>query len=247
MRLTRCFVPAPLAAGDTRLLPKDVSTHLARVLRARAGQSLTLFDGGGGEYEARIVAIERGGVRVRVQIELHHAIERESPLAVTLLQALARGERMDFIVQKSTELGVTAIVILGGERSVVRLDEPALARRCEHWRAVAISACEQCGRNRVPTIAAAADLASACARSDASSSRLLLAADADQTLTALARQTSSITLAVGPEGGFSEQELALALQHGFQSCRLGPRVLRAETAPLAALAALQTVAGDFPS
>ena len=243
MRLTRCYVAAPLQAGDTRLLPGDASAHVARVLRARAGQMLTLFDGRGGEYDARIVAIDRRGVQV--QIEQHRAVERESPLAVTLLQALARGERMDFIVQKATELGVAGIVAMAGERSVVRLDGAGLARRCEHWRAVAISACEQCGRNRVPTIGAVADLASASALTDSASLRLLLAADAERTLTALAQSGADISLLVGPEGGFSDDELALARQHGFQSCRLGPRVLRAETAPLAALAALQAVAGDF--
>ena len=245
MRLTRCYVPPPLRAGDTRLLPEDVSMHVARVLRSRAGQLLTLFDGHGGEYDARIVDIDRRGVRV--QIDMHRAIERESPLTVTLLQALARGERMDFIVQKATELGVAAIVALPGERSVVRLDAQGLARRCEHWRAVAISACEQCGRNRVPSIQVVADLASACAQSDAASLRLLLAPGAGRTLTSVVQQASSISLAVGPEGGFSDQELALAAHHGFQSCRLGPRVLRAETAPLAALAAIQAVAGDFLS
>lgn len=245
MRLTRCYVPPPLAAGQSRQLPQEVATHVARVLRARAGQLLTLFDGRGGEYDATIVQIDRRGVRV--QIEVHRATERESPLPVTLLQALARGERMDFIVQKATELGVTAIIAMGGDRSVVRLEGEGLARRCEHWRAVAISACEQCGRNRIPTISATADLASACAQLDAASVRLLLAPDADQTLIALAPQAARIALAVGPEGGFSDEERSLARQQGFQSCRLGPRVLRTETAPLAALAALQAVAGDFPS
>jgi 16S rRNA (uracil1498-N3)-methyltransferase len=245
MRLTRCYVSMPLSAGDTRRLPEDVSTHVARVLRARAGQLLTLFDGRGGEYQAAILEIDRRGVRV--QIDLHRPIERESPLRITLLQALARGERMDFITQKATELGVAAIVAWGGERSVVRLDGKALARRCEHWRAVAISACEQCGRNRVPAIDAVGDLASACARADSASLRLLLAPDASRTLTSVVQQASGISLAVGPEGGFSDSELALAAQHGFQTCRLGPRMLRAETAPLAALAAIQAVAGDFLS
>jgi 16S rRNA (uracil1498-N3)-methyltransferase len=245
MRLTRCYVPAPLSAGEARLLPEDVSTHVARVLRLRAGQQLTLFDGRGGEYDATILEIDRRGVRV--QIDAHRAIERESPLTVTLLQALARGERMDLIVQKATELGVTAIVAWGGERSVVRLDAQGLARRCEHWHAVAISACEQCGRNRVPTIQAVPDLASACAQADAAGLRVLLSPDANQTLISVVPRASSISLAVGPEGGFSDDELALALHHGFQSCRLGPRVLRAETAPLAALAVIQAVAGDFLS
>ena len=245
MRLTRCFVPPPLAVGDTRLLPGEVSTHLARVLRARAGQQLTLFDGCGGEYDALILQIERGGVRVR--IDAHRAIERESPLRVLLLQALARGERMDIIVQKATELGVTAIVAWPGQRSVVRLQGDALARRCDHWRAVATSACEQCGRNRVPTLSAVADLAAACAQSDTGSVRLLLAPEGHRTLPSIVRgaPVTSISLAVGPEGGFSDDELALAARQGFQACRLGPRVLRAETAPLAALAALQALAGDF--
>jgi len=247
MRLTRCFVPPPLAAGDTRLLPEQVAAHVARVLRARAGESLTLFDGRGGEYDATILQIDRAGVRV--QVELRRALERESPLRVTLLQALARGERMDLIVQKATELGVAAILAWSAERSVVKLDGAGLARRCEHWRAIAISACEQCGRNRVPAIEAVADLAGACARVDAAGLRLLLAPDAPGTVTSMAQQAlpqrPDIMLAIGPEGGFSDAEMALAASHGFQSCRLGPRVLRAETAPLAALAALQAVAGDF--
>jgi len=245
MRLTRCFVPPPLSAGDRRRLPADVSAHVARVLRARAGERLTLFDGRGGEYDATILQIERGGVQVR--IELHRDVERESPLRVTLLQALARGERMDFIVQKATELGVAAIVAFGGARSVVRLQGAALARRCEHWRAVAISACEQCGRNRVPTLTVVADLAAACAQSDAGCVRLLLAPDADRPLSSMVRETAPISLAVGPEGGFGDDEIALAQRLGFQPCTLGPRVLRAETAPLAALAALQAIAGDFLS
>jgi 16S rRNA (uracil1498-N3)-methyltransferase len=243
MRLTRCYVPEPLSAGDTRRLPQDVSTHVARVLRARAGQLLTLFDGRGGEYDATILDIDRDGVRVR--IDAHRPIERESPLRVTLLQALARGERMDLIVQKATELGVAAILAWSAERSVVRLDDAGLARRCEHWRAIAISACEQCGRNQVPPIDAVADLASACARADGASLRLLLAPEATRSLISMAGRSPGVSLVVGPEGGFSDAELALAAQQGFQSCRLGPRVLRAETAPLAALAALQAVAGDF--
>jgi 16S rRNA (uracil1498-N3)-methyltransferase len=243
MRLTRCFVPPPLAAGDVRLLPAAAAAHVARVLRARAGQPLTLFDGRGGEYDATILQIDRTGVRV--QVEQQRAVERDSPLRVTLLQALARGERMDLIVQKATELGVAAILAWSAERSVVRLDGAGLARRCEHWHAIAISACEQCGRNQVPLIDAVADLAVACARADADSLRLLLAPEAERSLISVAGQSAGISLIVGPEGGFSDAELALAARQGFQSCRLGPRVLRAETAPLAALAALQAVAGDF--
>src|SRR5580698_6167700 len=216
MRLTRCYVPPPLAAGETRLLPEQVSTHVARVLRARAGEALTLFDGRGGEFDATIVDLGRRGVSVR--IDAHHAIERESPLRVTLLQALARAERMDLIVQKATELGVASIVAWSAGRSAVQLDGAGLARRCEH------AATEAAGSAYL---------------------RLLLAPEAIQTLPSLLRPASSISLAVGPEGGFSDEELALAQRHGFESCRLGPRVLRAETAPLAALAAIQALAGDF--
>jgi len=245
MRLTRCYVPASLHAGDTLSLPESASTHIGRVLRARAGESLTIFNGHGGEFEAQILTIERRSVRVR--IGSHRAIERESPLNVTLLQALARGERMDFVVQKATELGVTAIIALPGERSVVRLDEEGNQKRGEHLRSVAISACEQCGRNRVPTIELAADLATAIARSPQGDRRLLLAPAAVEPLVALIAQAPGVTLLIGPEGGFADDELALAQQHGFKSCRLGPRVLRAETAPLAALAAIQAIAGDLGS
>jgi 16S rRNA (uracil1498-N3)-methyltransferase len=245
MRLTRCFIPQPLRCGEERLLPDAASTHFGRVLRARVGDGLTLFDGLGGEYGAQILSIERHGVRVRV--DSHRPLERESPLKITLLQALARGERMDFIVQKATELGVTSIIALHSQRSVVRLDAAGLARRCEHWRAIAISACEQCGRNRLPLIEAVPDLASACSRVPQTDRRLMLRPDAERTLLDAVRQASGISMIIGPEGGFSLEESTLTQQLGFEGCRLGPRVLRAETAPLAALSAIQAVAGDLAS
>jgi 16S rRNA (uracil1498-N3)-methyltransferase len=248
MRLTRCFVPPPLCAGEARLLPEQVSNHVARVLRARAGDALTLFDGRGGEFPATIERIDRHGVRV--QVGAHQAIERESALRVTLLQALARSERMDLIVQKATELGVAAIVAWGGERSLLRLQGAALTRRREHWQSVAISACEQCGRNRVPAMSIEPDLAAVCAQSDSAGLRLLLSPHGQRALLSDPRLSmlppdAAIALAVGPEGGFGDGELALAGQHGFEFCGLGPRVLRTETAALAALAALQAVAGDL--
>jgi 16S rRNA (uracil1498-N3)-methyltransferase len=243
MRLTRCYIPEPLRANETRLLPESVANHIGRVLRARAGDFLTLFDGRGGEYDAQILSIDRQAVRV--QIDAHRALERESPLQITLLQALARGDRMDFIVQKATELGVGSIVAVQSERSVVRLAAEGLAKRCEHWRAIAISACEQCGRNRVPSIEASSDLAGACARAASTDRRLLLAPGAEHTLVEAVRLASSVCVLIGPEGGFAADELALSQRLGFQGCRLGPRVLRAETAPLAALAAIQSVAGDL--
>jgi 16S rRNA (uracil1498-N3)-methyltransferase len=243
MRLTRCFVPVALQAGDTLPLPENAALHIGRVLRARAGETLTLFNGQGGEYDAQILSLERRGVRVR--IGRHHAVERESPLRVTLLQALARGERMDFIVQKATELGVAALRVLPVERSVVRLDAEGHRKRNEHWRAIAISACEQCGRNRIPTIELAGDLESALAAVAGEDRRLLLAPDGARTLPALLQPARDTSLLIGPEGGFAEDERALSRRHGFEACRLGPRVLRAETAPLAALAVIQAIAGDL--
>ncbi len=179
-------------------------------------------------------------------------------MRLTLLQCLARGERMDWIVQKATELGVAAIVPVASRHSVVQLDAAARERRLEHWRAIAISACEQCGRNRLPQIHALRDLDTACREADPSGLRLLLDPEAAASLPAALASTVgaaaegagtgtalSVTLLVGPEGGFADEELAAARQHGFCPCRLGPRILRAETAPVAALAAIQAVVGDF--
>ena len=185
---------------------------------------------------------DKAGARLRVGA--HTAVERESPLQLTLLQGVARSERMDFIVQKATELGVQRIVPLSCEFSVVRLDATALQRRSAHWRTVAIAACEQCGRNRPPQIAAIADLQLACTGVDAEL-KLMLVPQAPASLAALARGLQSAVLLVGPEGGLSGREQLLAQRLGFQACRLGPRILRTETAPLAALAALQALAGDL--
>ena len=250
MRLTRCFVPSALAADSTLVLPEGPSGHIARVLRLRAGDALRLFDGRGGEFEATIEAIERRGVRVR--LGKHHAIEREAPIAVTLLQCLVRAERMDFIVQKATELGAASIVPVQSRHTMVRLDDASLERRRQHWQAVAISACEQCGRNRIPELHQVQTLEQACAEqaatARASVARLLLDPGGSLALASALRTlpaASELTLLLGPEGGLSEQEIALAQQHGFRACHLGPRVLRAETAPLAALAAVQALLGDF--
>jgi 16S rRNA (uracil1498-N3)-methyltransferase len=245
LRQTRCYVAGELHAGDTLALPESASAHLGRVLRARPGDAVTLFNGQGGEYHAQILTIDRRSVRVR--IGAHHAIERESPLRLTLLQSIARGEKMDFIVQKATELGVSTIVALLSERSVVRLDREAHGKRREHWRAVAVSACEQCGRNRIPNVEVVADLAAALTRAAEGDCRMVLEPDAEQSLSAITSQPSAITLLIGPEGGFGADELTLAREHGFTARRLGPRVLRAETAPLAALAVIQALIGDLGS
>ena len=242
MRTTRIHVDLELAAGQDLLLPGAQSAHLLRALRLRPGAVITLFNGRGGEYAAELTGTDKAGARLRVGA--HTAVERESPLQLTLLQGVARSERMDFIVQKATELGVQRIVPLSCEFSVVRLDATALQRRSAHWRTVAIAACEQCGRNRPPQIAAIADLQLACTGVDAEL-KLMLVPQAPASLAALARSLQSAVLLVGPEGGLSGREQLLAQRLGFQACRLGPRILRTETAPLAALAALQALAGDL--
>jgi 16S rRNA (uracil1498-N3)-methyltransferase len=255
MRLTRCYVPSALAAQSELTLPPGPSAHIAKVLRLRAGAELTLFDGRGGEYEATMLALERGG-GVRVRIGAHRAQEREAPVAVTLLQCLVRAERMDLIVQKATELGVAAIVPVDSRHGVVRLEPSAAERRRLHWLAIAIGACEQCGRNRIPELHAVQPFERACidaagAGTPGASTRLLLDPSGTHSLASALRELPAgpaiapLTLLIGPEGGFSTDEIALAQIHGFTICQLGPRILRAETAPLAALATVQALLGDF--
>ena len=247
MRLTRVYVPGPLAGLATLRLPEGPSGHLARVLRVVVGAALTVFDGRGGEYEATITAIAKQGVSVA--LGAHDAVERESPLAITLLQGISRGERMDLIVQKATELGVTRIRPLRALRSSVKLDAEGVARKRDHWQAVAASACEQCGRNALPDVLPPLTVADACA-ADTGGLKLMLAVDGARPLAALLREAGAsvaqgVTLLVGPEGGLDPAEEVAAQRAGYLSTLLGPRVLRTETAPLAALAALQALAGDF--
>ena len=239
--MTRVFVDTPLAAGASVELTGDAGNHVTRVLRLREEDALTLFDGRGGEYAARIAQIRRGGVRV--EVGEHSAVERESPLELTLLQSIARGERMDLIVQKATELGVTRLVALETERSVVRLDAKQAERKAAHWRAVAIAACEQCGRNRVPAVEAPVDYAAALRRDAVL--KLLLDPTAKQPISRAGADVRSIALLIGPEGGFTDMESELARRADFEPRHMGPRVLRTETAAITALAALQATAGDL--
>lgn len=251
MRLPRIFVEGPLAAGREMPLPAAASQHLLAVLRLRVGAPLVVFDGRGGEHPARLLEAGRGGARIAVGE--HRAVERESPLAVTLLQGLARGERMDVVVQKATELGVARIVPVAAARSVVQLAEARAAKRVAHWQAVAVAACEQCGRNRVPEVAAPLPLVEACrlaadeAAADAAAARLwVLDAEGGAAPTAdPPPRGGRVALLIGPEGGLTDEELEVAALIGFTRLRLGPRVLRTETAGPAALAALQALAGDF--
>ncbi|MGC4029592.1 MAG: 16S rRNA (uracil(1498)-N(3))-methyltransferase [Steroidobacteraceae bacterium] len=250
MRLTRVHLSAALQPGAVLPLPDTAARHVARVLRLAAGDALRVFDGAGHEFEAVIASVQRGQVQLRIGAAV--ANHGESPLAITLLQGVARGEKMDFILQKATELGVTRIVPLLMARSTVKLDDSGIAKRQAHWQAVLASACEQCGRARLPVLTPATALGAALAgEAREGDLRLLLAPQAGSpSLPALLGRhattaSDGIQLLVGPEGGFDDAELAQALAAGYLRCRLGPRVLRTETAGLAAIAALQALAGDW--
>ena len=244
MRLTRVHVDAPLAPGGEIELPEAAATHLARVLRLQVGDACMLFNGDGMDYPARIVTAGKRSLRARVGDPV--AAAHESPLRIVLLQGIARGEKMDLILQKATELGVTQVRPLSSQRSEVKLDAERAARRVAHWQQVVVAACEQSGRARVPEVLAPATLAAALEALPADGVRLILdpnGALAFATLGALVEH--AVVLAVGPEGGWSPLDRQQLLAAGFQGLRMGPRILRTETAALAAIAALQSRFGDF--
>jgi len=243
MRIPRVYSPQPLQPGQMLSLTSQAAHHVGRVLRLEMGAQLILFNGEGGEYEGRIHASTRAGIQV--MIEAHRPVERESPLRITLLQGISRGERMDYTLQKATELGVHRIVPIHCERTSVRLDEARAVKRCEHWRGILISACEQSGRNRIPELASPQALAQALPQlASTPALRLLLDPQGGQTLRELAAQTQIVLLA-GPEGGLTMSEINVAVAAGFQGLGLGPRILRTETAAIAMIAALQALWGDF--
>jgi 16S rRNA (uracil1498-N3)-methyltransferase len=242
MRLSRVHVEVPVGGRVHLDLDGTAANHVARVLRLRAGDALILFDNAGGEYAATVVALARDTVRVAVGEYL--PTNRESPLRVTLAQGISRGERMDVVVQKATELGVWRIVPLLTERAVVRLNEEQAANRLRHWRAIAIAACEQCGRNHVPEIIAPMALQKFLVSDLPDGLRLLLNPDGGLKARHLPA-SSAATLLIGPEGGLSEAERTAARAAQFQGLALGPRILRTETAALAALAIIQQQLGDL--
>jgi 16S rRNA (uracil1498-N3)-methyltransferase len=244
MRLNRVYVDAPLSSGSLIELPATAAQHLGKVLRARSGDEIVLFNGDGREFAAVIESIR--GSRVTVSVGAGRTIDRESPLAVTLVQCIARADRMDVIVQKATELGVARIVPVMSRRSVVRLDAAQAASKAEHWRAIAVSACEQCGRNRLPAIEAPRQLTRYLGEAPPGTARLVLEPDAETSGAAVEIGTA-VEIAIGPEGGFDPEELDAFRLSGFRSVALGPRVLRTETAAIAGLAWLQSRYGDFRS
>jgi 16S rRNA (uracil1498-N3)-methyltransferase len=236
----RFHCPGPLEAGRFAL-PEAVFHHAVRVRRLRAGDALVLFDGEGREALARLEVVGRDAAEVG--IERVATIDRESPLAIALLQGISSGDRMDYTLQKAVELGVTAILPVAMERSIVRLSDERAEKRVAHWREVVVSACEQCGRNRVPSVMPVRRLDEALAAA-ADRKGFVLSTTATRRLRELERPGTGLALLAGPEGGLAPHETALAMRAGFEALSLGPRVLRTETAAVAALAAMQALWGD---
>ena len=244
MRVTRCPIDLALHSGQTVTLPEETANHLVRVMRLREGDTCVLFNGDGNDYSATLTVA--GKREVQVRIDAVQAIDNESPLAITLLQGIARGEKMDLILQKATELGVAAIVPVNGDRTEVKLDAERARKRVAHWRSVVESACEQSGRARVPELSEPATLEAAAAAVADGAVRLLLDPQGEHRLAAMDLQgADTVVVAIGPEGGWSPRDRQVLESAGFSGLRLGPRVLRTETAGLAAIAALQARFGDL--
>ena len=245
MRIPRLFVDLPLVAGARITLPESASHHATRVLRLGAGDAVTVFDGRSGEYDATIARSSRGAVEV--DVGAHAAVDRESTLAIELGQGICKGDRMDLVVQKATELGVRALRPVVCRRTVVKLDSARAERRVAHWRAIAVHAAQQSGRTRVPEVAGVEDLDTWLERSGGSPG-VVLSPYAGVSLSAFLSPPPPdhpVRLLVGPEGGLAPQEIERARVAGFTALRLGPRVLRTETAALVALCVLQARWGDL--
>lgn len=237
----RFYVDAPLRAGMSCALSEDSAHHALHVLRVREGDAITVFNGAGGEYAGRIAAVQK--LRIAVDVLAYRAVEREPPLRVVLIQGVSSGERMDFTIRKAVELGVAEVRPVLAAASVARPKGERAAARREHWRRIAVSACEQCGRNRVPEVHALVALDELPSASG--SLQILLSPRAELRFSqACARAEGDVAIAAGPEAGFNADEEAALAAAGFVPASLGPRVLRTETAALAALAALNALRGD---
>lgn len=244
MRLTRSHVDLPLSAGAELVLPEDTANHLLRVLRLGEGDACVLFNGDGHDYPATITLAAKREARVRLDAPV--AVHTESPRPLILLQGIARGEKMDLILQKATELGITAIAPVNAERTEVKLDAQRMEKRVAHWHSVIVSACEQSGRARVPSLSSPKSLADAAAATPANALKLTLDPQGEHRLSTLAAAADTpIVVAIGPEGGWSPRDRETLAAAGFQGLQLGPRILRTETAGLAAIAALQAKLGDL--
>jgi len=245
VRTTRLYfadLPATDALGNMPIitLDADASRYLSKVMRYKVEDSVVLFNGDGNNYNARIVSIDK---TVQVRIESANENDTESPLSITLVQSLAKGTKLDLIIQKATELGVTRVSPVTTERTVLQLDQKRMEKKLEHWSKIAQSACAQCNRSVVPVIEPVMDLKQ-WLKSHTDEHSLMIQPGATQTFADL-KPKSEINILVGPEGGFSDTELALAIETGVHTVRCGPRVMRTETAGLVATAIVQSLVGDL--
>ena len=236
----RFYLDVPLRVGGVCTLPEDAAHHAIHVLRLREGEEVTLFNGRGGEFAARISAMQR--LRISIDLLQHRPVERESPLRVTLVQGVSAGEKMDSTVRKAVELGVDAVQPVLAARSVARPRGDRAESRRDHWQKVAIAACEQCGRNVIPQVLQLAPLSQFVAGT--APLKLLLSPLSELPLSKVQLDYPSILVAAGPEAGFTAEEESALVAQGFVPVSLGPRVLRTETAAVAALAALNALRGD---
>lgn len=241
MQIPRLYTPVTLKEGETICLEHQARQHLLRVLRARVGDSVIVFNGQGGEFEATLTEANRDNAVVTLSRFID--VERDSPLAIHLYQSISRGERMDYVIQKATELGIVSITPIFTERCTVKLTADRLEKRIAHWQSIAISACEQCGRCRLPEIKPALNLGGCLSQYQAPG--FICDTEAQEPMRQYPKLNGEASLLIGPEGGFANHEIEAAKARGFQSLSLGPRVLRTETAPVVAITLLQAHGGDF--
>jgi 16S rRNA (uracil1498-N3)-methyltransferase len=243
MRIPRIYTAQELPVGAEILLPEQAGEHAVRVLRLERGHPLILINGDGREYEAELGSLARRAVTAIIK----HArtVDREGTLSITLVQSIARGEKMDWILQKATELGVSRVVPLITERTEVKLDEERAERRMAHWASVIESACEQCGRTTLPVLSAPQRIDRWLTGLEFDGVRLAMIPDGEMTVRELPSISAGVMVVVGPEGGLSEQDVGMLRLANFMGVKLGPRILRTETAGVAVIAALQAVYGDF--
>ncbi|MBA3695326.1 MAG: 16S rRNA (uracil(1498)-N(3))-methyltransferase [Methylotenera sp.] len=243
----RFYTNETLAIGGTFQLCESAATHATKALRLNIGDKATVFNGDGFDYGCELTSITKN--KVLASINNAVAVQNESPLDITLLQAISAGDRMDFTIQKAVELGVKCIQPVTSQRSVVKLSAERAEKRTEHWQNIAISACEQSGRAFVPKVNAPLSFSNLflhlAKTAKPEACKITLTPDANQTLHTIAKPSGEIYLLIGAEGGLTNEEIALSVMQGFQSILLGPRILRTETAALTALSAIQTLWGDF--
>ncbi|MDG1462725.1 MAG: 16S rRNA (uracil(1498)-N(3))-methyltransferase [Gammaproteobacteria bacterium] len=243
MSAPRIFSPSPLSVPADITVTGSAARHISKALRMQAGDAVTLFDGNGLEYSATITSIAKSAVELRTSNAQDPGTE--SALKIELWQGISKGSRMDAVIQKATEMGVTTIRPIFSQYGVVKLNSARASKRIEHWQEIAVSACEQSGRVKIPEILPVEKLEHALKGIGSDDSAIMLTPDADKSLKKWVKQTGKVILLIGPEGGFSEAEHQLAKEHHVKIVSMGKRVMRTETAPIAALSILQFISGDL--